>query len=60
VDDGEDDPVNFLPGELMVDCDDCNGTGVETWCPKCGANLAGSASQEDDDWDNYWDEIENE
>lgn len=25
----------------MVECEECRGTGVEWWCPNCGANLSG-------------------
>ena len=27
----------------MVECEECHGTGVEWWCPKCGANLSGNS-----------------
>lgn len=30
-----------LPGTDMIPCNDCRGTGMETWCPACGANLSG-------------------
>ena len=31
-----------IPGTgYEVKCQECKGTGVERWCPKCGANLSG-------------------
>ena len=36
VDESEDDPINFAPGEELTLCDECHGTGYEHWCPKCG------------------------
>jgi RecJ-like exonuclease len=30
-----------LPGTVMAMCQECNGTGIEKWCPKCGKNLSG-------------------
>jgi len=35
-----DDPLWWDEGEYEV-CDECNGTGIEKWCPGCGANLSG-------------------
>lgn len=35
-----DDPLWYDEGDTEV-CDECNGTGIEKWCPKCGANLSG-------------------
>jgi hypothetical protein len=40
-DEYEYDPINFLPGEELTKCDECNGTGVVWWCPSCGKNLSG-------------------
>jgi hypothetical protein len=40
-DESEDDPINFMPGELLTECPECRGTGVEWWCPSCGENLSG-------------------
>jgi hypothetical protein len=40
-DESEDDPINFMPGELYTQCAECRGTGVEVWCPECGENLSG-------------------
>lgn len=40
-DESDDDPINFSPGESYEKCPECNGTGVEVWCPHCGANLSG-------------------
>lgn len=42
IDENEDDPINFMPGESLRMCPECYGTGVEWWCPKCGTNLSGS------------------
>lgn len=39
IDESEDDPINFMPGESLHPCSDCRGTGVEVWCPGCGAKL---------------------
>lgn len=40
-DEADDDPINFCPGESERKCSECRGTGIEVWCPKCGANLSG-------------------
>jgi hypothetical protein len=37
IDESEEDFL--LPGTNMVPCDDCNSTGYEWWCPKCGHEL---------------------
>jgi len=42
-DENDDDPINFAPGEAMRMCSECRGTGIERWCPSCGANLSGMA-----------------
>jgi rubredoxin len=44
IDESEDDPINFMPGESERACPECKGTGVEWWCPKCGTNLSGNRS----------------
>lgn len=36
IDEYEDDPINFAPGEEYSRCDECHGTGIERWCPNCG------------------------
>lgn len=41
IDDYNDDPINFFEGESEHLCPECNGTGVEWWCPNCGENLSG-------------------
>ena len=33
-----DDPLWYDEGE-EARCEDCHGTGVERWCPKCGFDL---------------------
>ena len=48
IDESEYDPINFMPGELVEKCGECNGTGVELWCPSCGANLSGHHFPVDD------------
>ena len=49
TDEYDDDPINFSPGELEVECADCKGTTVEVWCPECGENLSGLSVLSDDD-----------
>lgn len=39
-DEYEDDPINYAPGESITICTDCWGSGIETWCPKCGLNIS--------------------
>ncbi len=36
IDEYEEDAINFAPGEEFVRCNECYGTGIERWCPKCG------------------------
>lgn len=40
-----DDPLWFDPGEVET-CPDCRGTGIEKWCPMCGADLSGTSDQQ--------------
>lgn len=45
----EDDPINHPePDEDLIECDDCKGTGIETWCPNCGKDLSGFDLSEPD------------
>jgi len=37
IDESEDDPINFMPGQRLIPCDECNGTGYTRWCPNCNA-----------------------
>lgn len=37
-DEYDDDPINFTPGESLIRCAECHGTGIERWCPQCGAD----------------------
>lgn len=39
-DEYESDPINFTPGESLIKCDECLGSSVEVWCPKCGYNIS--------------------
>jgi len=41
IDESEDDPINFMPGESRRICPSCRGTEIERWCPSCGVNLSG-------------------
>ena len=38
-DEHEDDPINYAPGEAFSTCEECHGTGIERWCPKCGLDI---------------------
>lgn len=48
-DKADNDPINFMPGEELTACEECKGTGLERWCPGCGANLSGVAIEWDED-----------
>lgn len=39
-----DDPLWYDPGDVER-CEECRGTGIEKWCPKCGENLSGVSSE---------------
>jgi DnaJ-class molecular chaperone len=47
----ESDEDYMLEGSVLVICEECKGTGVERWCPKCGENLSGHEFEEWDDED---------
>ena len=47
----ESDEDYLLPGTSVVVCEECKGTGIEIWCPKCGANLSGHHFVEFDEMD---------
>lgn len=49
ADEYEDDPINFRPGESLYKCEECSGTGVEVWCPKCGEDLSGHNFNDEND-----------
>lgn len=49
IDESEEDYL--LPGTEMIECDICNGSGHETWCPKCGTDLSGEHLDEGEDYD---------
>lgn len=60
-DESETDPISHYPGESLIPCHECKGTGTEWWCPQCGANLSDKLKEcgfEDDNPDqpNYSDE----
>lgn len=48
IDENDDDPINFMPGESEYPCPECRGTSVEQWCPKCGENLSGQYFDNDE------------
>lgn len=39
IDEHDDDPVNFAPGEESYMCEECFGTGSQKWCSKCGLDI---------------------
>lgn len=47
-DDGWIDETEFDPneGDPHVRCEECHGTGIERWCPGCGADLSLIVKQE--------------
>lgn len=38
----DEDPLWYSPGETET-CTACYGTGIEQWCPKCGADVMAGA-----------------
>lgn len=40
-----DDPLWYDNGDVEM-CQECKGTGIEKWCPGCGANLSGVRAAE--------------
>lgn len=40
-DEAEYDAINFAPGEVLTECEECLGTALVRWCSKCGADLTG-------------------
>lgn len=40
IDEHDDDPINFAPGEEYSVCQECFGTGRVRWCSKCGHDLS--------------------
>lgn len=36
IDEHEEDPINYAPGEAYTECDECRGHGFLHWCPACG------------------------
>jgi hypothetical protein len=47
IDEYDDDPINYAPGEAYAMCATCRGTGIECWCPACGADLSGKELVDD-------------
>ena len=41
IDEHEDDPINYAPGEEFSTCQECRGTGIVRWCSGCGTDLTG-------------------
>lgn len=39
IDEYDDDPINFAPGEEYTTCQECYGFGYLCWCAKCGCDL---------------------
>lgn len=39
IDEYEQDPLNFSPGEEYTVCSECLGTGILRWCAKCGCDI---------------------
>lgn len=37
IDRYEEDPLWYSPGEEEM-CQECSGTGLQRWCPECGAD----------------------
>ncbi len=38
IDEHDDDPINYGPGEEMTACPECHGHEIVRWCLKCGAD----------------------
>jgi hypothetical protein len=45
IDEYDDDPINYSPGESLIMCDECYGIGIQRWCRKCGKDTAADYSQ---------------
>lgn len=39
IDEHEEDPINFAPGDSEYECRECHGTGWHRWCPACGKDV---------------------
>lgn len=50
IDEYDDDPINFMEGESFYKCNECKGTGIIRWCPKCGKDLTGHKFPDEDDY----------
>jgi len=40
VDLWEDDPINHTQGVSVRTCDECYGSTIEEWCPKCSYDIS--------------------
>lgn len=48
IDEYEFDAINYAPGEEYTECEECHGTGVQWWCPNCGADLNRITNQDEE------------
>lgn len=39
IDEYNEDPINFAPGDSERECEECHGTGWQRWCPACGKDV---------------------
>jgi predicted RNA-binding Zn-ribbon protein involved in translation (DUF1610 family) len=39
IDEHEDDPINYMEGEMYRPCSECGGHGAHVWCRNCGWDL---------------------
>ena len=40
IDENDLDPIDFMEGESYIMCNECYGTGIDEWCPKCGYDIS--------------------
>lgn len=50
IDEYEYDAINFAPGEVVIVCEECKGTEVIIWCPKCLGNFSGQDVIKEDNY----------
>jgi rRNA maturation protein Nop10 len=46
IDEYDEDPINYSPGEELRQCEECHGTGIQRWCPACGKDVILDAKDE--------------